>query len=138
MQAAGVFAANNDCECVVEAERRHHFKLKPLFVLRLDFAEHGGGIAFDRIMQNRGESRAGIFDIGVNAARQKRLLADIAAGEIETPLDAQVRARLEVFREDFAEKRLLGKILRADNDGVASPRAAANHESREEANGGWQ
>jgi hypothetical protein len=51
-----------------------------------------------------------------------------------------VGARFKMLRENFAEKGLLGKILRADDDGVGPARTAANQlgaqKRREKNNGG--
>ncbi len=63
--------------------------MKSLLVLGLYFSEDCRRIAFDGIVQDRGQRRAGIFDVGVNAVGEQRLLADVTSGEIETALDAQ-------------------------------------------------
>ena len=84
-------------------------------------------------MQDRGQRRSGIFDVGVNAAGEQRLLADVTSGEIEAALDAQMGARFQMLRQNFSEKRLLGKILRADDDGVGpATRRSQSESSREQ------
>ena len=97
-----------------------------MLVLGLHLSKYGRGIGFDRVVQDRRQRRAGVFDVGVDAAGKQGLLADVAAGEIKAPLDAQMGARLQVLRENFSEQRLLGKILRADHDRVAGAAAAAD------------
>ena len=84
-------------------------------------------------MQDGGERGAGVFHVCVDPAREKRLLANVAAREIKAAFDAEMGPRFEMLRENFAEERLLGEIFRADNDSVARMRAARQNDGAKNA-----
>src|ERR1700728_1748323 len=92
--------------------------MKALFVFRLHFGEDAGGIALDRVLQDRGEGRTGVFDIGVDASGEHSLLTDVAPGQEEAALDAEMRVALNLLGGYSAKKALLGKFFRADDDGI--------------------
>ena len=124
MQPARVFSADYDCKRVVETEGGQYLKVETLLVLGPHLPENAAWIARDRIVQDRGQRRAGIFDVGVDAARQHGLLADEASGKVEPAFDAQVGPRLNLLGEDFPEQRLFRKIFGADDDGISADSAA--------------
>ena len=41
----------------------------------------------ERLLEDGGEGGAGVLDVGVDAAGGERLLADVAAGEVEAAVD---------------------------------------------------
>ena len=88
--------------------------------------ERGLRIAINGLLQYRGECGAGVFNVGVDAAGNQRLMADVTAGEIEAALDLQMCFRFDLLREQLAEDDLLSEILCAD-DGVFG-RGAANNQ----------
>ncbi len=61
--------------------------------------QHSLRISIHGLLQNRRERRARVLDITVDAARNQRLVADVAAGKIETPFHLQARLRFDLLRE---------------------------------------
>ena len=122
-QRARVRAAHEDRERIVEAERRQE---RPAGA-RVQIA-NGGVDAFrrprtaaavlrgsrHRLMENRGERGAGVFDIHVDVAPRQRAVADQRAAQIEAPFHGESRLTLDRLRKDLAEHELLGEILRSD------------------------
>ena len=86
---------------------------------RTDFGSRCEGL-----LEDRGERGAGVFDVGVDAARDQRLMADVAAREIEAALDFEVGFGFDLLSEKFAEDNLLGEVFCAD-DGVVGARRRA-------------
>ena len=68
------------------------------------------------LLEDGGERGAGVFDVGVDAAGDERLLAEIAAGEIEAALDFAGAGGFDFLGEEFAEDDLLGEVFCADDD----------------------
>ena len=89
VQARGVFAAHDDGESVVEAERRADVEIEAVAVGVVDGLVDGGGIVRGRLIQDGGERRAGVFGIEIHLPREHGLLADDGAAEIEPAVDAQ-------------------------------------------------
>jgi hypothetical protein len=111
---------HHDRKGIVEAERRQYIERESLSIFGLHAFEHRQGIAFDGILQDCRQGRAGVFGVSVNPARQQRLLADVAARQVEAPSRPKLRMRLNLLRQNLAQDRLLGKILRSDDDRVSA------------------
>jgi hypothetical protein len=79
------------------------------------------------LFENRGKCGAGVLDIGVDAAGDEGLVADVAAGEIEAALDLDMGFGFDFLGEEFAEDDLFGEVLCAD-DGVVGTRRGAGGE----------
>ena len=87
------------------------------------------GITVDGLLEDCGERRAGVFDVGIDAARNERLIADVAAGEVETALDFETGPGFDLLREQLAEDDLFGEVLCADDGMIGARRRATDEET---------
>ena len=91
-ERAGVAAAHENRERVVEAERRQQRASAP----RVQIAhgrEHRAGVRADRLMKDRRQRRAGVLDVDVDVAGHQRAIADQRAAQIQPALDRRARCR---------------------------------------------
>ena len=92
LRRLGVVGADDHGEGVFEAERRLDADVVARGVEGADGGEDAGGVALagrrERLLEDRGERGAGVFDVGVDAAADEGLLADVAAGEVEAAVDS--------------------------------------------------
>ena len=94
-------------------------------VVVADGRKHSRGSRRDRLMEDRRQRRARVFDVHVDVAREQRAIADQRAAEVQPPLDGQAVSRSIVCATQLAENQLLGEILRPDDDRVAGAIARA-------------
>src|ERR1700686_4948058 len=111
VELRGIITAHYHGESIVEPERRHHFHCESSSVLLLYAMKYGRGIVLRRFIQDRGESRAGIFGIKVDFPGNERLMAEQGATEVDAPFHTQRRMRLNLLREQLRQHDLLGEIL---------------------------
>ncbi len=74
--------------------------------------------AFRFFLQNRRKRSASVFGIDVNAAAENGLVADVAAGKIETALDRQMSFGFDLLGDNFSEDELFGKVLGSNDDAI--------------------
>jgi len=81
-----------------------------------DGADDAAGVAIDGLFEDGGEGGAGVLDVGVDAAADEGLLADVAAGEVEAAIDAATAKGFDLLSEELADDGLLGEVLGANDD----------------------
>ena len=86
------------------------------------------GIAGRLRLQDRGQCRAGVFGIDVDASAENGLVADVAACEVKASFHRQMSFVFDLLGDDFAENQLFGEVFGADDDAVG-PRWTAGAES---------
>jgi hypothetical protein len=110
MEVVGVVAPDNHGEGVFEAERFGEFEIETLGVLLLHAIIDGGGVVCSGgFVENSGEGGAGIFNVEIKVAGEKRFVDQESATEIGFALDANVGAGFDVLGEEFGEDDLLGE-----------------------------
>ena len=124
VQAAGVVSTNDHGEGIFKAQRLRDGDVVARGVEAADGVENGLGIPIDGLLEDRGEGRAGVFDVGVDAAGDERLMADVTAGEIEAAFNFEIGLGFDLLSEEFTEDYLLGEVFCAD-DGVVGARGRA-------------
>src|SRR5262249_55147017 len=87
-----------------------------------------------RLLQHRGERRAGVLDVDVDLASPQRGIAHEGAAEIELAFDRQPR-ELDHLRQQLAEHALLGEVLRADDDALTGAAPCDGGEQQERGGG---
>ena len=89
VEAVGVGSADDHGEGVFEAEAGFDLNLEALIVELRDGVEDGGGVAcgWERLLEDGGEGGAAVLDVGVDAAGDESLMAEVAAREIEAAFD---------------------------------------------------
>ncbi len=95
-------------------------RLKRFCVFGLDLVVNLLRIARGLLFQNRGERGAGVFRVDINAAAEDGLMADVASGKIEAAFDGEVGFIFDLLRDDFAEDKLFGEVLGADDDAISA------------------
>src|SRR5579863_4853967 len=101
MKSLGVVAADDHGEGVFKAERRAGGDLVAGFVETLNCGKDARGVSIKWLLEDGGEGSAGVFNVGVDAAGDQRLLADVAAGEVEAAFDLESRFGYDLLREQF-------------------------------------
>ena len=84
----GVGAPHDDGKGVVESERRQHAQTHAA-VRVAQRRERGVRFLDDRLLQDRGERGAGVFDVGVDVTGANGAVADERSAEIEAPGDGE-------------------------------------------------
>src|SRR5579863_5559967 len=141
IQAPRVRAADYDGERIVEAQGLRHDQSKPPRILLFDARIDLGRVALRLLLENR---RARVLRVNIDAPRENRLVADVAAREVEAPLNEEVGARFQMLGNQFAENGLLGEVLRADHDAINARRPTGSEQSTGEnreadaAHGHWE
>ena len=135
VEAAGVVAANDHGEGVLEAEAGEDADVVELVVEGGDGGVDEGGVAVDGLLEDGGEGGAGVFDVGVDAAGDEGLLAEVGAGEPEAALDGAGAGGFDLLGEELAEDDLLGEVFGADDD-VGGARRGAGGEKEERGENG--
>ncbi len=116
MKFIRVVAADDHGECVFEAEGLGDFEMEAIGVELLDAAVDGGGIALRRFIEDRGEGRAGVFDVEVERAGFESFVDEQGAAEVGFALNGDAGLGFNVLGEEFGEDDLLGKEFGADGD----------------------
>ncbi len=140
VEPVGFGAGHDHGEGVLEAEAALDLDVEAGVVERGDGVEDGGLVADggQRLLEDGGERGAGVLDVAIDAAADERLLAEIAAGEIEAALDLVGLAfglvdGFDLLGEELAEDDLFGEVLGADDDlGAAWGGAGGEEEEWEE------
>jgi len=114
MEALRVIPAHDHGEGVLEAERLGDFEVETLGVTLLDARVNVAGVAAGRFVEDCGEGRAGVFDVKVEIAGEKRFLAQEGAPEIGFAVDVNAGAGFDMLSEEFGEDDLLGEKFGAD------------------------
>ena len=121
---AGVGAADDHGEGVLEAEAGEDADLVEVVVHGGDGGVDEGGVAEDGLLEDGGEGGAGVFDVGVDAIGDEGLLAEVGAGEPEAAFDGAGAGGFDFLGEEFAEDDLLGEVFGADDDVGGARRSA--------------
>ncbi len=118
VELVGVGATDNHGESVFEAERFGDVEMEALGVALFDAIVDGlrVGIVGGRFVENGGERGAGVFDVEIELAGEKRLLAKKSAAEIGFAIDVDAGTGFDVLGEEFAEDHLFGEKFGADGD----------------------
>jgi hypothetical protein len=118
MEAGGVLAADDHGEGVGEAERFGEVEMKALGVLLLDAGVDGGGSVVGRggFVEDGGEGRAGVFDVKIEVAGEKRFVDEESAAEIGFADDVDAGAGFDVLGEELGEENLFSEKFGADGD----------------------
>jgi hypothetical protein len=122
----GVFEAERGSDCDLVAGR----------VEAPNGKENSIGIAIERLFQDGGEGGAGVFDVGIDATGDERLVADVTAGEVEAALDLKVRSGFDLLGEQFAEDDLFGEVLGADHGMIGAGRGTTEEKEEEASDDG--
>ncbi len=140
LRRLGVVGADDHGEGVFEAEWRFDADVVARGVERADGGEDGGCVALagrrERLLEDGGERGSGVLDVGVDAAGDEGLLADVAAGEVEAAVDFSVGLAFgcvdgfDLLGEEFAEDDLFGEVFGADDDSGGARRRAGAEERR--------
>ena len=124
------FPAHDDRERVVEPERFRQFDAE-LRGVRLARLPVNLARVVDRLaLEDRGEGRARVLDVHVDAARNQRLVAQERPAQIELAVDREPGA-LDLLRHQLSQDALLGEVLRADYDRGAVPAAGREREEQQ-------
>ena len=129
VQAAGVFAPDFDGEGVVETEGPADCEMEALGIFSLDAGVDVFFAAFRILFEDGGQGGAGVFRVDVDASAEDRLVADVAAGQVETALDREMGFVFDLLGDEFAKDELLGKVLGADDDPILAGGAAGGEEN---------
>ena len=70
------------------------------------------------LFENRGERRARVFGINIDASGKNALMRDVGAAEIKPALDGKVSLVFDLLRNQLAEDDLLGEIFASDDDAL--------------------
>ena len=125
VETVGVGAAHDHREGVVEAEAGFDFDLIFRRVELRDGGEDLRGVFVDGLLEDSGQGGAGVFDVGVDAAADEGLMAEVAAGEVEAAvyfvrLAFGLVDGFDLLGEEFAEDDLFGEVFGADGDAGAA------------------
>ena len=112
LQPFGVGGADEDRKRVLEPQRIED-REAGVRIAATDLVEHAASVGDRRLPEDRGQRRARVLDVDVDVAGADRAVADERAAQIQAPLDDDA-ARFERLRQQFAEKDLLGEVLRPD------------------------
>lgn len=124
----GVRSADDHGEGVVEAKGRLYLDVETVFVEAGDGFVDSGGVAVEGLFEDGGEGGAGVLGIGVDAAGDEGLMAEVGAGEVEAAVDLLVSLGFNLLGEEFAEDDLLGEVLGSDGDAGGAWRGAGGEE----------
>ncbi len=114
VETLGVIAADDHGESILKAERLGDFEVEPFGVTLLDATVNVARVGGRRFVEDRGQGRAGIFDVEIEVAGEERLLAKERAAEIGFAIDMYSGARFDVLGEELGENDLLGEKFGAD------------------------
>ena len=115
MQSPRIFAANHHGERVFKAQRRPTTmsifrRIKPS-----NRGQHSLRIAIQRLLQNCRERRARVLHVGIDAACNQRLMADVTPREIKPRSTFKIRLGFNLLRQQFTKDDLLREVLRTDD-----------------------
>src|SRR5208282_1244859 len=116
---ACIVTANLHSKGVVETKGRPQRKTVMRFIGGLHPLIDSGLVASNLLLEDGGQSGAGVFRINVDATGQHGLLADIGSRQIEAALDFQMSLRFDLLGQKFAEDERLSKILGTDHDAIS-------------------
>ena len=129
VEAARVFAPDFDGEGVVETEGAADCQLEARRIFSLDAGVDVFFAAGRILFEDGGQGGAGVFRVDVDASAEDRLVADVAAGQVETALHREMGLVFDLLGNEFAQDELLGKVLGADDDPILAGGAAGGQEN---------
>ena len=109
LQSPRLSAAHQNRKRVVETQRLADRQVELLRILLFDLIVNRARIGDRRMLEYRRVSRAGVFRIEIDLARQQRIVRQVSA-QLKLAFNCD-SARFEHLRHDLAENRRLSEIF---------------------------
>ena len=116
MLRASLGSAHHHRESIVDPQRIQPFDLEPSRIFGSNTRQHSRRIVVGRVLQNRGQGRAGVFRIEVDFLVEQGPMRQQRAAQVQLPLHFLLQPMFQMLRDDLAEDHLLGEVLRSDAD----------------------
>src|SRR4029078_2393121 len=104
----------------IEAQRIHPLQTKSRLIFSSNERDTRGRIMSRRQFENGGQRVTRVLRIEVDFSAHERLMRQHGPAQVEFAIDAAGKTMFQVLRDNFAEDDLLGGILPAQPDPLAS------------------
>src|SRR5450755_4390206 len=132
MESSRVVAPDHHGEGVVEPERRSYRESERALVAAFHAPVHVLLVAARLLLENRRQRRAGVLGVDVDSSSEDCLVTDEGASKVEAAFDQHVGAGFDNLGEEFSEDELLGEVLGANHNAIATMRATGDGEKKQD------